>query len=249
MSWSVFMPENFTPSDFKELVKYYNQETVMGAGRIIRNEALKADLLPPTERVKAIADIFEHFQNPSKETVLTPWRVVNMHLSDTLGGWCFYNEKFEENDDEYYKRNFEPRFVDHGESTAHTFSNADAQILEINSKSGLYPLYATYSIYRAKLGNRKESELLPGELVEIWDEAVKQVYVLCQSPMAADITKRTLVGYRDVNTHIKSDDKLLISLKKSVENTAKKIIKGSLFSYAFILAIDLILSAIESLIG
>ena len=227
VSWSVFMPENFTPSDFKELVKYYNQETVMGAGRIIRNEALKADLLPPTERVKAIADIFEHFQNPSKETVLTPWRVVNMHLSDTLGGWCFYNEKFEENDDEYYKRNFEPRFVDHGESTAHTFSNADAQILEINSKSGLYPLYATYSIYRAKLGNRKESELLPGELVEIWDEAVKQVYVLCQSPMAADITKRTLVGYRDVNTHIKSDDKLLISLKKSVENTAKKIIKGS----------------------
>ena len=31
--------------------------------------------------------------------------------------------------------------------------------------------------------------------------------------------------------------------------TGKKIIKGSLFSYAFILAIDLILSAIQSLIG
>ena len=31
--------------------------------------------------------------------------------------------------------------------------------------------------------------------------------------------------------------------------TSKKIIKGSLFSYAFILAIDLILSAIKSLIG
>ena len=31
--------------------------------------------------------------------------------------------------------------------------------------------------------------------------------------------------------------------------TGKKIIKGSLFSYAFILAIDLILSAIESLIA
>ena len=227
VSWSVFMPENFTPNDFKELVKYYNQETVMGAGRIIRNEALKADLLPPTERVKAIADIFEHFQNPSKETVLTPWRVVNMHLSDTLGGWCFYNEKFEENDDEYYKRNFEPRFVDQGEPTTQTFSNADAQILEINSKSGLYPLYATYSIYRAKLGNRKESELLPSELVKIWDEAVKQVYVLCQSPMAADITKRTLVGYRDVDTHIKSDDKLLSKLKKSIKNTAKEVIKGT----------------------
>ncbi len=31
--------------------------------------------------------------------------------------------------------------------------------------------------------------------------------------------------------------------------TGKKLIKSSLFSYAFILAIDLILSAIESLIG
>lgn len=32
-------------------------------------------------------------------------------------------------------------------------------------------------------------------------------------------------------------------------STGKKIIRGSLFSYAFILAIDLILSAIQSLIG
>ena len=31
--------------------------------------------------------------------------------------------------------------------------------------------------------------------------------------------------------------------------TGKKIIKGSLFSYGFILSIDLILSAIKSLIG
>ena len=31
--------------------------------------------------------------------------------------------------------------------------------------------------------------------------------------------------------------------------TGKKLIKGSLFSYAFILAIDLVLSAIKSLVG
>ncbi len=31
--------------------------------------------------------------------------------------------------------------------------------------------------------------------------------------------------------------------------TGKKLIKGSLFSYAFILAVDLILSAIKSLVG
>lgn len=103
-SWDVFMPQNLTKKDFLELVKYYNQQTVIGVGRIIRDKAQKADELTPTERVIAITDIFSHFHNPSKETVLTPWRVVNMHLSDTLGGWCFYNEQFEENTDKYYKR-------------------------------------------------------------------------------------------------------------------------------------------------
>lgn len=226
-SWDVFTPENLTKKDFLELVKYYNQETVIGAGKIIRNEALKADLMTPTERVIAITDIFSHFHNPSKETVLTPWRVVNMHLSDTLGGWCFYNESFEENNDEYYKRLSEPRFVDQGESTVQTLGNPNATILEINSKTGLYPLYAAYSIYRAKLGNTKESDILPNELLNIWDEAVMQVYVLCQSSMAAAITRRTLIGYRTASTNVKFDEKLSDGLRKSIDATAKRIIKGS----------------------
>lgn len=227
VSWSVFMPEKLTKKDFLELVKYYNQETVIGAGKIIRNEALKADQLTPTERVIAITDIFSHFHNPSKETVLTPWRVVNMHLSDTLGGWCFYNEEFEENTDEYYNRLSEPRFVDKGEPTEKTFGNPNSQILEINSKTGLYPLYAAYSIYRAKLGSRQESDMLPEDLLAVWDDAVKQVYVLCQSSMAAAITRRTLVGYRNTETNVKYDEKLSDGLKKSIENTAKRINKGS----------------------
>lgn len=227
VSWSIFMPENLTKDDFRELVRYYNQETVIGAGKIIRDKALEADALAPTERVKAITDIFGSFHNPSKETVLTPWRVVNMHMSNTLGGWCFYNEKFEENTDEYYKLLSEPRFVNQGQSIKHIVSNPETTILEINSKSGLYPLYATYFIYRAKLGTKMESEMLPEELLKVWDEAVNQVFVLCQSSMAADITKRTLVGFRDVDTNIKYDENLLSSLKKSIDHTYKEIIKGS----------------------
>lgn len=226
-SWDVFMPQNLTKKDFLELVKYYNQQTVIGAGRIIRDKAKKADEMTPTERVIAITDIFSHFHNPSKETVLTPWRVVNMHLSDTLGGWCFYNEQFEENTDEYYNRLLQPRFVDRGIPTSNTFSNPDAQILEINSKSGLYPLYAAYSLYRAKLGDKEESDFLPEELLQFWDEAVSQIYVLCQTPMAMDITNRTLVGYRSANTNVKYDKKLLDKLKASVEKPAKEMKKGS----------------------
>ena len=226
-SWDVFMPEKLTKKDFLDLVKYYNQQTVIGAGRIIRERARKADELSPTERVIAITDIFSHFHNPSKETVLTPWRVVNMHLSDTLGGWCFYNESFEENTDEYYRRLSEPRFVDRGEITEKSVGNPDAKILEINSKTGLYPLYVAYSIYRAKLGNRHEKDLLPKDLVQIWDEAVSQVYVLCQSSMAAEITKRTLVGWRSAVTQVKYDAKLLDKLKNDAERSAKQIQRGS----------------------
>lgn len=225
-SWDVFMPENLTKKDFLELVKYYNQETVIGAGKIIRNDALKADDLSPTERVIAITNIFERFHNPSKETVLTPWRVVNMHLADTLGGYCFFNENFEENNDEYYKRLAEPRYVDKGNITSKIINNPDSKILEINSKTGLYPLYVAYNLYRAKLGERKESDFLPQELLGIWDDAIQQVYVLCQSSMAASITRRTLIGFRDVTTNVKYDEDLLGNIINSIDKTAKQIISG-----------------------
>lgn len=225
-SWNTFMPEGLSKSDFLELVKYYNQETVIGAGKIIRGQALAADALPPTERVIAITNIFDHFKNPSKETVLTPWRVVNLHMAETLGGYRFYDSKFTDDTDEYYNRLLQPEFVSHGEVTDETLGNPNTSILEINSKTGLYPLYVTYSIYRAKLGTLKESECLPQELTKVWDEAVQQVYVLCQSSMAASITIHTLVGFRKVTTNVKYDDKLLDSMKLSVEKTAKKILKG-----------------------
>lgn len=231
ISWNVFMPENLTKKDFLELVKYYNQETVIGAGKIIRNDALKADELSPTERVIALTNIFERFHNPSKETVLTPWRVVNMHLADTLGGYCFFNERFEENTDEYYRRLSEPRYVSKGDITKETMANPNMKVLEINSKTGLYPLYAAYSIYRAKLGSKNESECLPDELWSVWYKAVEQVFVLCQSSMAAQITKRTLVGFRDKKTNVKYDEKFLDNLKSSLDKTSKTIVKGSYWGY------------------
>ena len=57
----------------------------------------------------------------------------------------FYDVTFEED-----KKLEIPRFVDQGEVTLKTLANPDACVLEINSKTGLYPLYVAYSIYRAK---------------------------------------------------------------------------------------------------
>lgn len=94
-SWQEFMPKTVDKPLFRKLLKYYDEDVVSGAGLRIRRMAKAADELPPTERVKRIAEIFSHFRNPDKETVLTPWRVMNLHLSSMVGGYCFLNEQFD----------------------------------------------------------------------------------------------------------------------------------------------------------
>ena len=81
-SWQEFMPKTVDKPLFRKLLKYYDEDVVIGAGLRIRRMAKAADELPPTKRVQRIAEIFSHFRNPDKETVLTPWRVVNLHLSN-----------------------------------------------------------------------------------------------------------------------------------------------------------------------
>ena len=85
-SWREFMPTGVTKAIFKNFIQYYDPEVFVAAGRRIRAVAKNADELVPTERVRRIAELFSCFKNPDKETVLTPWRVVNMHMSDCIGG-------------------------------------------------------------------------------------------------------------------------------------------------------------------
>lgn len=191
-SWKEFMPKGVTKSLFKKLLKYYDQDVVSGAGFRIRRMAKAADELPPIRRAQRIAEILSHFRNPDKETVLTPWRVVNMHMSDTIGGYCFFDEDFDPN-----KPLDEPRLVDNGDVTVNVFCNPDARLLEMNSKSGLYPLYLACSLYSLNL-SKPESDMPLEESQRIWREIVeKNIYVLCRTEMACSITRRTLVGYRD----------------------------------------------------
>ena len=91
------MPKGVTKDVFRKFKKYYEADIFREAGKRIRSMARAADNLTVEERIERIATIFNTFRNPDKETVLTPWRVVNMHLSDTLGGWCFLNEEFDGN--------------------------------------------------------------------------------------------------------------------------------------------------------
>ena len=224
LSWEEFMPRGVTKELFKKFTRYYDADVFVAAARQIRNLAKSADRLSPTERVKKISALFATFKNPDKETVLTPWRVVNMHLGDCLGGYDFFDEQHAETIEE-------PRFIDHGEVTAKTMANTEARILEINSKTGLYPLYVTYSIFRKKCDAYSIDELTPELEAEIWNKTVAEnVYVVCKTKMARSITKRTLVGYTDspINAHAFDDLLNQISGGKS-DSFIEKIKRGSTF--------------------
>ena len=224
ISWEEFMPKGVTKQVFKKFSKYYEQDVFISAGRQIRNKAKYADSLAPTDRVKKIVEIFNTFKNPDKETVLTPWRVVNLHLSDTLGGYDFY-------DDTHTNLINEPRFVDQGDVTKDTLANPNAQILEINSKSGLYPLYVVYSIYRKRCSMLNPNELTKEKQLELWDKTVKEnIYVICKTPMARSITKRTLVGYRNVKINAHAFDDLIMQLKDKPEQFKEKILRGNFWN-------------------
>ena len=190
-SWEEFMPKGVDKEKFEKFKKYYDPDIFREAGKRIREMARAADKFTIEERIERISAIFNTFRNPDKETVLTPWRVVNMHMSDCLGGWCFYDEEFKQ-------PLSVPRYVDQGQVTKDVF-RPDAHILEINSKSGLYPLYVAYNVYRSRVeaAKQKYGEVLHGFSMNLWDATIEEnILVVCKTPMAKSITKRTLAGFR-----------------------------------------------------
>ena len=211
-SWTEFMPAGVTKADFARFKRYYDPEVFSAAGRRIRQLARSADKFTIEERISRLTALFSTFRNPDKETVLTPWRVVNLHLSDSLGGYCFMDERFEHPLET-------PRHIVRSGVTDRVFS-PKSTVLEINSKSGLYPLYAAYSIYRARLDKElcKHNAITPDRAKALWEQTLKEnIFVVCKTPMAVAITKRTLCGFRTAEVHAKYYPDLIPSLTHSVQ--------------------------------
>jgi superfamily II DNA or RNA helicase len=201
-SWQEFMPKGLSKEKFAEFTKYYDEEVFKGVARSIRAKAFDCDDLLPTERIQAIAEIFSTFKNPDKETVLTPWNVVNMHLTTAFGGHDFRSIV-------KGKPSWKSLNVD-----TSIWSQDDTKILEINSKSGLYPLLAAYNVYSRQLIKNKQNEEKISK--KLWKKLLQEnIYVLCKSPMAKSITLRTLAGYSGAKTNI-------IYIKDLVEKLQEK---------------------------
>lgn len=218
LSWEEFMPKGVTKEIFGQFKKYYDSDVFRESGVKIREMARAADKLSIEDRIERISSIFATFRNPDKETVLTPWRVVNMHLAQSLGGWCFY-------DKDYNEQILEPELIKQNEITDEVFKK-NTHILEINSKSGLYALYCAYSVYRTRskleLGPKPTREME----IDLWKKVLAEnIFLICKTPMAKKIAQRTLAGFTGtkVNAHYFED--LVNQLKNKPENFISKVSK------------------------
>ena len=222
ISWEEFMPRGIDKEVFKQFIPYFDRDAFIGAGKEIRQRIKRADRMEPTTRTRFMTALFSTFKNPDKETVLTPWRVVNMHMGDCLGGYNFYDPEYKNPipDTE------DVRYMDIPNVTDEVFGPKDTKILEINSKSGLYPLYVTYTIWRKRcmennidITKLTEDDALFAKALEIWDGVVQNnVYIICKTQMAKSITQRTLCGYRDVKINAHAFDNLITMIKDGKSN-------------------------------
>lgn len=218
-SWKEFMPEGFPKVTDGKLLgfdyfkQFIDEDVFVIACTETRNELKAADDLLPEERVKTLIEIIGKFKNPAKETIITPWPVVNLHLGETVGGEVFYDIEGQN-----FRRALpEPKLIDHSgegiQDAIHSdvFYDENAKILEINSKSGVYPLFLAYSLY--KIHSSKDG----GKTfeVDVWKQILeKNIYVLCQTEMAVKITNRVLRGFhKDWKTNCVYKENLIETFK------------------------------------
>ena len=218
LSWEEFMPKGVTKKIFGQFKKYYDSDVFRESGVKIREMARAADKLSIEERIERISSIFATFRNPDKETVLTPWRVVNMHLAQSLGGWCFY-------DKDYNEQILEPELIKQNEITDEVFKK-NTHILEINSKSGLYALYCAYSVYRTRakleLGPKPTREME----IDLWKKVLAEnIFLICKTPMAKKIVQRTLAGFTGTKVNAQYFEDLVNQLKNKPENFISEVSK------------------------
>lgn len=232
ISWKEFMPDGFPKVTEGKLLgfdyfkQFLDEDIFVIACTKTRNELKEADDLLPEERVKKLIEIINTFKNPAKETIITPWPVVNLHLGETIGGEVFYDIEGQD----FRRKLSEPKLIDHsGEGVqdkihSDVFYDEDAKILEINSKSGIYPLFLAYSLY--KIHSSKDG----GKTfeVEVWKRILeKNLYILCQTEMAVKITNRVLRGFhKDWKTNCIYKENLVESFKErynSEEETINEI--------------------------
>ena len=221
-SWNEFMPHGFTKAIFSQIEHLIDDYNLLSSTGAIIKRAKEADAKPIQERIIEVARMIAHFHFPDKETVLTPWRVVNMHMASTLGGYNFYNEDYSQLLDL-------PQLHEQEGITSEIFCNPDAHVLEVNSKSGVYPLWIAHTFWALQ----REDTFTQEQDWELWKRVVENnLYVVCKTRMAEKITRRVLCGYnKEIRPNTVSYENLIDILKdeKKRNNLIKKLHKSATY--------------------
>lgn len=229
VSWVEFMPKGVTKELFKQFIPYYDADVFIEAGQIIRQHVKELDKADPLDRVEKMAAIFGTFKNPDKETVLTPWRVVNMHMGKTLGGLVYYDKDFKNTtQDGISAQNWITT-----EYTDQVYTER-THILEINAKTGLYPLFVATSLYYKEfmaMNDRTGGRFSILDEQQIWKRILMEnIFIIAKTPMAKIIATRTLRGYHtDWPVNAEYVENIVEDTKLDVEKEAEKIER--LFGY------------------
>lgn len=229
VSWVEFMPKGVTKELFKQFIPYYDADVFIEAGKIIRQRVKELDKADPLDRVEKMAAIFGTFKNPDKETVLTPWRVVNMHIGKTLGGLVYYDKDFKNTtQDGISAQNWMTT-----EYTDQVYTER-THILEINAKTGLYPLFVAASLYYKEfmaMNDRTGGRFSILDEQQIWKRILREnIFIIAKTPMAKIIATRTLRGYHtDWPVNAEYVANIVDDAKKDVKKEAEKIER--LFGY------------------
>ncbi|MFS9604967.1 Eco57I restriction-modification methylase domain-containing protein, partial [Klebsiella pneumoniae] len=106
----------------------------------------------------------------------------------------------------------------------------DSKILEINSKTGLYPLFCAASFFFKQQMEFIDNNV--GKITQIDEENIIQnvlknnIYVIAKTPMAKTITQRTLAGYKGWDTNILFIPDLVKKIRNNIDDVEKEVQKG-----------------------
>lgn len=99
--------------------------------------------------------------------------------------------------------------------------------MEINSKTGLYPLYVATSRYYQEYEKQRQATAGNVSLENkrmIWQQILREnIFCVAKTPMAKAIAKRTLIGYQDYDVNIEFINDIVEDAKQDVEKKANKI--------------------------
>ena len=229
-SWDEFMPQGFTRNMWDVVKAYFDVDVFNGACAKMREQVLDLDACDPLERAAHLTQLFASFRNPDRETVLTPWAVVNRHMGNAFNGirfvddtnnWYCSDSNAYSWDDVVSSQGMlkpEPQWNHTGDDEYDVLWGQDnTTFFDPSSKTGLYPLYAALNMFMHEVQKSGKTVCEMDSIAQrkLWKQIVENgVFVNCRSQQGRAIAQRVLAGCKDYDLNITVVD--MVEIQRSL---------------------------------